>query len=60
MIAAQGKRGHTGERGMKGERGGSLGSVVSTTVNPEGLLVITNSDGSEVRCDLYPLLASLE
>jgi hypothetical protein len=61
MIAAQGKRGNAGERGAaaKGERGSPGPAAVAMDINEEGLLTLTNADGSRVTCDLYPLLAKL-
>ena len=61
MIAAQGKRGNAGERGAgaRGERGAPGPSAVALDVNEEGLLTLTNADGSTVTCDLYPLLVRL-
>lgn len=44
LSAAQGKRGHKGP------------SVRSMTVDGQGLLTLTNADGSSVKCDLYPVL----
>lgn len=63
LIAAQGKRGNQGDRGLpgsKGDRGDSGLPTVSADVDHDGLLTLTNGDGSEVRCDLYPLLSKLE
>jgi len=61
LIASQGKRGNAGERGAaaKGERGLPGHSAVALEVNEEGLLTLTNADGSRVSCDLYPLLVRL-
>lgn len=62
LVAAQGKRGdkgERGERGLKGERGEPGPSVVRMAVNREGLLTLTNSDGSTVDLDLYPLLSRI-
>lgn len=60
LLAAQGKRGNAGERGglgPKGERGPAGLPVVSMSVSDEGLLTLTNGDGTTVSCDLYPVLA---
>lgn len=62
LIAGQGKQGKPGERGPKGDRGerGPAGfPVVAMSVDMEGLLTLTNGDGSQVTCDLYPLLSQL-
>ena len=55
MIASQGKRGNQGDIGKRGEPG-PAGVVRTISVNDEGLLMLTNGDGSVVTCDLYPLL----
>jgi hypothetical protein len=61
LIAAQGKRGNAGERGasVKGERGLPGVAPASMAVDDDGLLTLTNADGSTVACDLYPLLSKL-
>lgn len=59
LIAAQGKRGNVGERGPKGERGPAGAPVIAASIDPEGLLTLTNGDGSVVTCDLYPVLSRL-
>jgi hypothetical protein len=62
LWASQGKQGKPGERGMKGdrgERGEAALPVVAMIVDGEGLLTLTNGDGSTVVCDLYPVLAKL-
>ena len=61
LIAAQGKRGNPGERGAsgKGERGVPGVSAIAMDVDDQGLLTLTNADGSTVTCDLYPLLRKL-
>jgi hypothetical protein len=62
LIAAQGKRGAPGERGApgpRGERGPPGAAVVAVAVDGEGLLTLVNGDGSEVTCDLYPLLSRI-
>jgi hypothetical protein len=61
LIAAQGKRGNPGERGAagKGERGMPGVSAMAMDVDDQGLLTLTNADGSTVTCDLYPLLRKL-
>lgn len=62
LIASQGKRGNPGEPGRKGDKGerGEPGQpLISADVDEDGLLTLTNGDGSTVTCDLYPLLAKL-
>lgn len=62
LWAAQGKTGKPGERGPKGDKGdrGDAGlPVVAMSVDGEGLLTLTNGDGSQVTCDLYPVLAKI-
>jgi len=63
MIASQGKRGQTGERGAAGrmgERGFAGAPVVTMDINDDGLLTLTNADGSTVTADFYPLLSRLK
>lgn len=63
LIASQGKRGdkgERGERGIKGDKGDPGLPVVKMAVDGEGLLTLTNADGSTVQCDLYPLLAKVQ
>jgi hypothetical protein len=62
LIAAQGKRGKPGEAGPRGERGlqGPAGTpVVAMTIDDDGLLTLTNGDGSTVTLDLYPVLSKI-
>jgi len=61
LVASQGKRGNAGERGAmgKGERGMPGVSAMALDVDDQGLLTLTNADGSTVTCDLYPLLRKL-
>jgi len=59
LIAAQGKRGQPGERGV-GLRGEPGPTVARMDVDGEGLLTITNADGSTVQCDLYDVLSKLK
>lgn len=62
MIAAQGKRGNPGEPGRagpKGDRGAPGVPLVAASVDDDGLLVLTNGDGTVSECDLYPLLTKL-
>jgi len=63
LIAAQGKRGNQGDRGLKGDKGdrGENGTpVVAMDINLDGLLTLTNGDGSQVTCDLYPVLSQIK
>ena len=62
LMASQGKQGKPGERGGTGPvgpRGEAGPSVSRMTVDDEGLLTLTNSDGSTITCDLYPVLTQL-
>lgn len=61
MIAAQGKRGNPGEpgKGLRGEPGKAGPPVAAMSVDEDGMLTLVNADGSEVRCDLYPILSKL-
>lgn len=59
MIAGQGKRGQPGQKGDRGERGEAGLPVVAAQIDGEGILTLTNGDGSQVTCDLYPLLSKL-
>lgn len=59
LIAAQGKRGNPGEKGREGLRGIAGVQIRQMDVDAEGLLTITNDDGSQVSCDLYPVLSRL-
>lgn len=58
LMAAQGKRGQMGEgkKGDTGVRGLPGEPIVSMSVDDDGVLTLTNGDGSQVTCDLYPLL----
>lgn len=61
LISSQGKRGNQGEAGksIKGDPGRPGDAVVSMAVDDQGMLTLTNGDGSTVECDLYPVLAKL-
>jgi hypothetical protein len=62
LLASQGKQGKPGEKGAqgaKGDRGEPGPAVVAMTVDRDGLVTLTNADGSEVSCDLYPVLEQL-
>lgn len=61
-IAMRGKAGPPAERGPAGPQGmkGVAGPpVLAMDVDGEGMLTLTNADGSSVVCDLYPVLAKL-
>jgi len=62
LTASQGRTGKPGERGGPGPRGdrGMEGlPVVDLSVDDNGILTLTNADGSVVTCDLYPLLSKV-
>lgn len=61
LIASQGKRGNPGEaaKSVKGDPGPAGPPVVAMTADDQGLVTLTNADGSTVECDLYPLLAKI-
>lgn len=48
LSAAQGKSGKPGPR------------VKSLTVDGQGMITLTNADGSTVKCDLYPVLNKVQ
>lgn len=54
LMAGQGRRGQSGERGPAGP------SVRSMTFDDKGVLTLINSDGSVVRCDMYPVLSRID
>lgn len=66
LLASKGTRGKEGQSGPKGERGepGKRGepgvSVVSLDCSDEGVLTLTLSDGTQINCDLYPVLSQLQ
>jgi phage terminase large subunit-like protein len=53
------KAGAPGEPGPKGDPGTAGSAVVSMKSDSEGVVTIKNADGSEVVCDLYPVLSQL-
>lgn len=56
LIAMQGKRGDK----IKGDPGPPGPKVERLGIDGEGMLTLVNADGSEVSCDLYPVLAKLQ
>ena len=54
QLGDKGDQGEKGERGDKGERGAS--PVALVVLEDEDALILTMEDGTELRCDLYPLL----
>jgi hypothetical protein len=59
LLASPGKRGKEGPQGQRGEPGkaGPAGpAVVAAEIDAEGMLTLTNGDGSTVACDFYPVL----
>ena len=60
LLASQGKRGAPGERGAQGPRGPAGPPVAALHISDEGLLTLVNGDGSQVTCDLYPLLSKID
>lgn len=58
LIASQGKPGKPGVD-AKGRPGDPGPPVVAVAIDEQGLLTLVNADGSEVRCDLYPVLAKI-
>lgn len=59
VISTQGKTGQRGE-GRIGPRGPAGPSIERMEIDGHGLLTLTNSDGSTVECDLYPVLDKLQ
>lgn len=62
LMAAQGKRGPPGpigDRGAPGEPGPPGPAVTAMAISEDGLLTLSNADGSVVQCDLYPLLSRI-
>lgn len=60
LLTQPGKPGGRGERGEKGERGLPGLSVVALGIDDQGILTLTNGDGTQVQCDLYPLLSRID
>lgn len=59
LSASQGKRGQPGEPGGRGVKGDAGPRVESIQIDDQGLLTLTNADGSTVTCDLYPVLSKV-
>lgn len=59
LLASQGKRGHPGERGAPGARGPAGPAVLNLAITDEGLMTVTNADGTRATLDLYPLLSRI-
>jgi len=65
LLTSQGKRGERGDRGEPGKKGdrGEPGRdaepVIALAIDNQGMLTLTNGDGSKVQCDLYPVLAKI-
>lgn len=63
VIAMRGKPGQPGEQGKRGEPGlrGLPGPGISSIEvdNSQGVLTVTNGDGTVVTCDLYELLRKI-
>jgi len=55
-----GRDGIDGKDGAPGERGFAGAPVVTMDINDDGLLTLTNADGSTVTADFYPLLSRLK
>lgn len=60
LLASVGKTGRPGERGGIGARGPAGPAVVALHVSDQGLMTLTNADGSIAELDLYPLLSKLQ
>jgi hypothetical protein len=60
VISTQGKTGKPGERGGPGPRGEAGPAMVAMGIDGQGLLTLSNADGSTVECDLYPVLSKLQ
>lgn len=56
LVASRGAR---GQEGGRGERGAPGPSVMALHVDDDGRQTLVNADGSEVSCDLYPLLSRI-
>lgn len=62
LLCQRGKRGERGEKGEKGERGERglpAEPVVAMSVDDEGMVTLTNGDGTQIQCDFYPVLSKI-
>lgn len=60
LMAMQGKQGKPGLPGKPGTPGIAVtASLKNVSVSSEGVLTFKNADGTEVQCDLYPLLSKI-
>lgn len=60
MIAMQGRQGKPGAAGPRGNAAVAVAATVKAArISDEGMLTLVNADGSEVECDLYPVLSRL-
>lgn len=60
MVAGQGKQGKPGLPGAPGKPGPvTMAAVVAARISDDGMLTLANADGTEVECDLYPVLSRL-
>ena len=58
FVASPGKRGIPGEA-RKGDPGKPGPAITSGALDDDGILLLKNADGTEVRVDFYPVLAKL-
>jgi hypothetical protein len=59
LLASQGKQGKPGERGSAGPPGKDAPKNARMDVDEDGVIRLIDSEGGEVMCDLYPILAKL-
>jgi hypothetical protein len=61
LLAMRGKAGKPGEDSrVKGDPGPAGPKVRALAVSDDGVMTLTNADGSTVELDLYPLLSKLQ
>lgn len=63
LLVSRGKPGRPGEKGERGERGsrGDPGpAVVGIEIDGNGVVTVTNADGSTAAGDFYPVLSRIE